>query len=70
MLSDDIEKSVVHFFKKNAKKQVWARQWWCTSFNPSTQEAKRGGFLSLRPACSTEQVPEQAGLYSGTLSKK
>jgi hypothetical protein len=24
------------------------------AFNPSTQEAEAGGFLSLRPACSTE----------------
>jgi hypothetical protein len=26
----------------------------CVLFNPSTQEAEAGGFLSLRPAWSTE----------------
>jgi hypothetical protein len=29
------------------------------AFNPSTWEAEAGGFLSSRPAWSTEQVPGQ-----------
>jgi hypothetical protein len=40
------------------------------AFNPSTWEAKAGGFLSLRPAWSTEWVPGQPGLYRETLSRK
>jgi hypothetical protein len=37
------------------------------AFNPSTQEAEAGRFLSSRPAWSTEWVP---GLYRETLSQK
>jgi hypothetical protein len=40
------------------------------AFNPSTWEAEAGGFLSSRPAWSTEWVPRQPGLYRETLSKK
>jgi hypothetical protein len=40
------------------------------AFNPSTQEAEAGGFLSSRPAWSTELVPGQPGLYRETLSQK
>jgi hypothetical protein len=40
------------------------------TFNPSTQEAEAGGFLSSRPAWSTEWVPGQPGLYRETLSQK
>jgi hypothetical protein len=40
------------------------------AFNPSTQEAEAGGFLSLRPAWSTRWVPGQPGLYRETLSQK
>jgi hypothetical protein len=40
------------------------------AFNPSTREAEAGGFLSLRPAWSTERVPGQPGLYRETLSRK
>jgi hypothetical protein len=40
------------------------------AFNPSTREAEAGGFLSLRPAWSTEWVPGQRGLYRETLSRK
>jgi hypothetical protein len=40
------------------------------AFNPSTQEAEAGGFLSSRPAWSTERVPGQPGLYRETLSRK
>ena len=39
------------------------------TFNPSTQEAEAGGFLSSRPAWSTEWVPGQPGLYRETLSR-
>jgi hypothetical protein len=39
-------------------------------FNSSTLEAEAGGFLSLRPAWSTEWVPGQSGLYRETLSQK
>jgi hypothetical protein len=40
------------------------------SFNPSTLEAEAGGFLSSRPAWSTEWVPGQPGLHRETLSQK
>jgi hypothetical protein len=40
------------------------------AFNPSTQEAEAGGFLSSRPAWSTEWVPGQPGLHRITLSRK
>jgi hypothetical protein len=39
------------------------------AINPSTWEAEAGGFLSLRPAWSTECVPGQPGLYRETLSR-
>ena len=38
------------------------------AFNPSTQEAKAGGSLSLRPVSSTMWVPAQSGLHRETLS--
>jgi hypothetical protein len=40
------------------------------TFNPSTWEAEAGGFLSSRPAWSTEWVPGQPGLHRETLSHK
>jgi hypothetical protein len=40
------------------------------AFNPSTREAEAGGFLSSRPAWSTEWVPGQPGLHRETLSGK
>jgi hypothetical protein len=40
------------------------------TFNPSTREAEAGGFLSLRPAWSTEWVPGQPGLQRNPVSKK
>jgi hypothetical protein len=40
------------------------------AFNPSTWEAEAGGFLSSRPAWSTEWVPGQPGLHRETLSRK
>jgi hypothetical protein len=40
------------------------------AFNPSTPEAEAGGFLSSRPAWSTEWVPGQTGLYRETVSWK
>jgi hypothetical protein len=40
------------------------------AFNPSIWEAEAGGFLSSRPAWSTEWVPGQPGLYRETLSRK
>jgi hypothetical protein len=40
------------------------------AFNPSTREAEAGGFLSSRPAWSTELVPGQPGLHRETLSRK
>jgi hypothetical protein len=39
-------------------------------FNPSTWEAEAGGFLSSKPAWSTEDVPGQPGLHRETLSRK
>jgi hypothetical protein len=40
------------------------------AFDPSTWEAEAGGFLSSRPAWSTEWVPGQPGLHRETLSQK
>jgi hypothetical protein len=40
------------------------------AFNPSTREAEAGGFLSSRPAWSTEWFPGQPGLHRETLSRK
>ena len=39
------------------------------TFNPSTWEAEAGGFLSSRPAWSTEWVPGQPGLQRNPVSK-
>ena len=40
------------------------------AFNPSTWEAEAGGFLSLRPAWSTEWALGQPGMHRETLSWK
>jgi hypothetical protein len=40
------------------------------AFNPSTQEAEAGEFLSSRLAWSTKWVPGQPGLHRETLSRK
>jgi hypothetical protein len=40
------------------------------TFNPSTQEAEAGRFLSSRPAWSTKGVPGQPGLHRETLFLK
>jgi hypothetical protein len=40
------------------------------AFNTNTREAEAGGFLSSRPAWSTEWVPGQPGLHRETLSQK
>jgi hypothetical protein len=40
------------------------------AFNLSSWEAKVGGFPSLRPAWSTEYVPELPGLHRETVSQK
>jgi hypothetical protein len=39
------------------------------AFNPGTWEAKAGGFLSLKPAWPTEEVPGHPGLHRETLSQ-
>jgi hypothetical protein len=39
------------------------------AFNPSTWEAEADGFLSSRPAWSTNRVPGQPGLHKETLSR-
>jgi hypothetical protein len=39
------------------------------AFHSSTWEAEAGGFLSSRPAWSTELVPGQPGLHRETLSQ-
>jgi hypothetical protein len=40
------------------------------AFSPSTWEAEAGGFLSSRPAWSTEWVPGQPEIHRETLSRK
>jgi hypothetical protein len=56
--------------KTRLKKQHNSRAVVVHPFNPSIWEAEGGGFLSSRPAWSTEWVPRQAGLYRKTLSWK
>jgi hypothetical protein len=55
-------------YKPKDYEQRWALV--AHTFNPSTQEAEAGGFLSSRPAWSTEWVPGQPGLHRETLSGK
>ena len=40
------------------------------TYNPSTWEVETNGFLSLRPAWSTEWDPGQPGVYRETLPQK
>jgi hypothetical protein len=40
------------------------------TFNPSTQEAEAGRFLSSRPVWSTKWVPEQPRLHRETCLEK
>jgi hypothetical protein len=40
------------------------------AFNLSTCEAEAGEFPSSRPACSTEWVPGQPGIYREALSQE
>jgi hypothetical protein len=59
--------------KKCNKNNVLRKKWpgvVAHAFNPSTREAEAGGFLSSRPAWSTEWVPGQPGLHRETLSQK
>jgi hypothetical protein len=62
-----LEYTPVHIFDQlkigNRSRAVVAH-----TFNPSTWEAEAGGFLSSRPAWSTEWVPGQPGLHRETLS--
>jgi hypothetical protein len=63
------------FFKlqEQRKKQKLLSIGWAVvahAFNPSTWEAEAGGFLSSRPAWSTEWVLGQPGLHRETLSRK
>jgi hypothetical protein len=67
---------VSHFLKKQNKtkqqtnKNKVSRAVVAHTFNPSTWEAEAGGFLSSRPAWSTEWVSGQPGLHRETLSQK
>uniref|UniRef100_A0ABK0LLZ5 Protein archease n=1 Tax=Rattus norvegicus TaxID=10116 RepID=A0ABK0LLZ5_RAT len=63
------EVKVLNIDQKNFKLRSIGHLW-CTTFNPSTQEAEAGGSLSLRLAWSTERVPAQPGLHRETLSWK
>jgi hypothetical protein len=51
-------------------KNQWGQAVVAHAFNPNTWEAEAGGFLSSRPAWSTEWVPGQPGLHRETLSQK
>jgi hypothetical protein len=53
----------IYFFKNLLQPGVVAH-----TFNPSTQKAEAGRFLSSRPVWSTKWVPGQPGLYRETLS--
>jgi hypothetical protein len=52
------------------KNQLSSRAVVVHAFDPSTWVAEAGGFLSSRPAWSTELVPGQPGLHRETLSRK
>jgi hypothetical protein len=58
--------------KNNNKKGITSEVMVAHTFNISTweAEAEAGGFLSSRPAWSTEWVPRQPGLHRETLSRK
>jgi hypothetical protein len=45
-----------------------ARQLWCTPLVPALERQRWVGLLSLRPARSTEQIPEEPGLHRETQS--
>jgi hypothetical protein len=54
----------------SSKNESWQPGVVVHAFNPSSWEAEAGGFLSSRPAWSTEWVPGQPGLHRETLSRK
>jgi hypothetical protein len=56
----------VDLFKKGSLGQAVVAH----AFNPSTWEAEAGGFLSSKPAWSTEWVPGQPGLHGESCLKK
>lgn len=55
---------IFFFISKNSFNQVMLAH----VFNYSTQEARAGGSLNLRPGWPTDQVPEQPGPHRETLS--
>jgi hypothetical protein len=61
------EETVMENQKKKGKKKLDVM---AHAFKPSTQEAEAGGFLSSRPAWSTEWIPEQPGLQRETLTRE
>jgi hypothetical protein len=66
MESTDMSKTQIQMKLKNYQEPGEVAH----AFNPSTREAEADGFLSLRPAWSTEWVPGQPGLHRETLSWK
>jgi hypothetical protein len=64
-------KLVRHYLKiKQNKSQKQGQAVVARTFNPSTLEAEAGGFLSSRPAWSTEWVPGQPGYTEKPCLKK
>jgi hypothetical protein len=59
------QEGTTHTIKSMSSREVVVH-----TFNPSTWETEAGGFLSSRPAWSTEWVLGQPGLHRETLTQK
>jgi hypothetical protein len=57
-----------HLFLKKKKKKKKGLTLVAQAFNPSSREAEKDRYLSLRLDWSTEQVPKCPGLHRETLS--
>ena len=63
-------KFISDYIYSGNKKDTFSQVVVAHAFNPSTWVAEEGGFLSSRPAWSTEWVPGQPVLHRETLSQE